>query len=118
MPKPRIKLAPMSKPETRNLKLQKLAKQLLVFILLAALPALAIDREAFTFTRYKLTLNINPAEHALSAKGTVTLRNDSDAEEAMALLMETVVTIRNLRSEMNVSGSKPTPARANTRPIT
>ncbi len=34
------------------------------------------------------------------------LREDRDAEEAMDLLRETVVTVRNLRSEMNVSPAR------------
>ena len=34
------------------------------------------------------------------------LRRDPEAEEAMRLLMDTVVTIRNLRSEMNVSPAR------------
>ena len=37
----------------------------------------ALDREAFTFSDYKLNLQIDPLQHALAVTGMVTLRNDS-----------------------------------------
>jgi hypothetical protein len=46
-------------------------------VLLAALPLHALDRNAFTFTRYSLQANIRPAEHEFHASGTIELRNDS-----------------------------------------
>ena len=41
------------------------------------LPAIALDREAFTFTNYNLNVRIEPEQQRLAARGTITLRNDS-----------------------------------------
>ena len=38
---------------------------------------LAIDREAFTFTKYDLDVRIEPDQQRLAVRGKVTLRNDS-----------------------------------------
>ncbi len=48
-------------------------------------PALAIDREAFTFTDYKLDVRIEPEQQRLAVRGKISLRNDS------ALPQKTVV---------------------------
>ncbi len=48
-----------------------------LLVALAALPALALDRNAFTFTRYDLRLTLDPHQHGLAAEGTVEVRNDS-----------------------------------------
>jgi hypothetical protein len=48
--------------------------------------AAAIDREAFTFTDYNLTAKIDPGFHVLRSMGTVTLRNDSDKPQRIAVL--------------------------------
>jgi hypothetical protein len=37
----------------------------------------AIDREAFTFTRYNLDVRIEPEQHRLAVRGKIILRNDS-----------------------------------------
>jgi hypothetical protein len=44
---------------------------------LAALPAAALDRNAFTFTRYDLQLTVDPHQHGLAVEGEVTVRNTS-----------------------------------------
>lgn len=44
---------------------------------LAALPAAALDRKAFTFTRYDLQLIVDPHQHGLAVEGEVTVRNAS-----------------------------------------
>jgi hypothetical protein len=47
-----------------------------------ALPvASALDREAFTFTSYNLNVRIEPEQHRLAARGTITLRNDSSVSQ-------------------------------------
>ena len=46
----------------------------------------ALDREAFTFSDYKLNLQIDPSQHALAVTGTVTLRNDSATPQKNAVL--------------------------------
>ncbi len=49
----------------------------LLFCSLAALPAMALDRNAFSFTRYDLRVTLDPQQHGLAAEGTVELRNTS-----------------------------------------
>jgi hypothetical protein len=44
---------------------------------LAALPAAALDRNAFTFTHYDLQLSIDPHQHGLAVEGVVEVRNAS-----------------------------------------
>ena len=46
----------------------------------------ALDREAFTFSDYKLNLQIDPLQHALAVTGTVILRNDSATPQKNAVL--------------------------------
>jgi hypothetical protein len=41
----------------------------------------ALDRGAFTFTRYDLNLRVEPEQHRLAVRGKVTLRNDSNAPQ-------------------------------------
>lgn len=58
----------------------------LLFCLLAALPAAAVDRNAFTFARYDLRVTVDPHQHGLSAEGTVELRNTSKTPQREAVL--------------------------------
>jgi hypothetical protein len=46
----------------------------------------ALEREAFSITNYDLQLQIDPAQHRLGARGTITLRNDSDTAQKVAVL--------------------------------
>lgn len=50
-------------------------------VVLAAFPLHALDRNAFTFTRYSLRASIRPAEHEFQASGTIELRNDSNSPQ-------------------------------------
>jgi len=38
--------------------------------------ALALDREAFTFTQYDLSVRLEPDQQRLGVRGKITLRND------------------------------------------
>jgi hypothetical protein len=49
-------------------------------------PAFALDREAFTFTRYDLQVTVEPEQQRLAVRGRVTLRNDSPAPQRIATL--------------------------------
>jgi hypothetical protein len=51
-----------------------------------ALPALALDREAFTFTKYNLDVRVEPEQQRLSVRGKITLRNDSPAAQKNLVL--------------------------------
>ncbi|MFI5114298.1 MAG: hypothetical protein ACHP7J_04060 [Terriglobales bacterium] len=48
--------------------------------------ALAIDREAFTFTKYDLEIRLEPEQQRLGARGKITLRNDSTQPQKIAVL--------------------------------
>jgi hypothetical protein len=45
-----------------------------------------LDREAFTFANYDLNVQIDPDQHRLGVRGKITLRNDSEAPEKIAVL--------------------------------
>src|ERR1044071_9522676 len=42
-----------------------------------SVPAHAIDREAFTFTKYNLDIRIEPEQQRFAVRGKIVLRNDS-----------------------------------------
>jgi hypothetical protein len=46
----------------------------------------ALDREAFTFTKYDLQIQLEPEQHRLGARGKLTLRNDSAQPQKNAVL--------------------------------
>ncbi len=56
-----------------------------LLVLLCA-PLLAVDRSAFTFTDYKLEVDISPATSAFAAHGTVSLRNATDVPQKLVVL--------------------------------
>jgi hypothetical protein len=60
----------------------------LVFSLTAGLtaPAAAINREAFTITKYDLEVRLEPEQQRLGARGRITLRNDSSQPQKVAAL--------------------------------
>jgi len=49
----------------------------LFVICVLAVPTLALDREAFTFTNYDLNVRVEPDQQRLGVRGKITLRNDS-----------------------------------------
>lgn len=56
-------------------------------ILFASLEnCVALDREAFTFTNYDLNVQIDPQQHRLGVRGKITLRNDSQSAQKIAVL--------------------------------
>ena len=59
---------------------------LFVLVLILVLPAFAIDREAFTFTKYDLEARIERDQQRLGVRGRLTLRNDSNAPQKIAVL--------------------------------
>jgi hypothetical protein len=46
-----------------------------------AFPAVALDREAFTFTKYDLKVRVEPEQQRLGVRGRITLRNDSSTPQ-------------------------------------
>jgi hypothetical protein len=59
---------------------------LLLFSLVAVTSAEALDREAFTVTRYQLEVQIGRASHVMAVTGQLTLRNDSKLPQKNATL--------------------------------
>jgi hypothetical protein len=48
--------------------------------------SLSLDREAFSITNYDLNVQIEPEQHRLGARGKITLRNDSQTPQRIAIL--------------------------------
>src|SRR5580765_2608306 len=48
--------------------------------------AFALDREAFCFANYDLTVQIDSEQHRLGVRGKVTLRNDAPTPQKIAVL--------------------------------
>src|SRR6516225_9753565 len=60
---------------------------LLVFSCLTFLDyATAVDREAFTVTRYRLDVQIDRSSHVMAVTGRLTLRNDSKSPQKNVVL--------------------------------
>jgi hypothetical protein len=69
----------------------------------SALTCFSLDREAFTFTRYDLNVQIEPEQQRLAARGTIVLRNDSSSpQKNAALQISSSLTWRSIQA-----GGKP-----------
>ncbi len=59
----------------------------------------ALDRNAFTFTKYDLTVRIEPEQQRLGVRGKITLRNDSDsAQKNLALQVSSSLDWRSIQA--------------------
>ena len=58
----------------------------LCVLCISVVKVFAVDREAFTFTSYDLTVRIEPDQHRLGVRGKITLRNDSPTPQKIAVL--------------------------------
>ena len=71
---------------------------LVLAVLASSASGFALDRNAFTFTRYDLHVRVEPAQQALSATGRITLRNDSPApQKAVALQISSTLAWQSIR---------------------
>ena len=59
---------------------------LLFAVCAAASPVRAIDRDAFTITRYQLEVQVDRNSHVMVVTGKLTLHNDSDKSQKVAAL--------------------------------
>jgi hypothetical protein len=59
-----------------------------LFVVLCAsvVNCFSLDREAFSVTNYDLTVRIEPEQHRLGVRGQITLRNDSQTPQRIAVL--------------------------------
>ena len=65
-----------------------------------ALSALALDREAFTITRYDLDVRLEPEQQRLGARGKIMLRNDSaQPQKVVALQISSSLSWRSIRAD-------------------
>ncbi len=76
-------------------KLNAVLATILAFLASAS----ALDREAFTFTRYDLTVRLEPEQHRLGVRGRITLRNDStEPQHIAALQISSTLNWRSIRA--------------------
>jgi hypothetical protein len=61
-------------------------RKILFWFLLCSGTCFAVDRNAFTFTKYDLEIRVSPDEQAVAARGKVTLRNESDQSQKNIVL--------------------------------
>src|ERR1700690_1872467 len=62
--------------------------------------AAALDREAFTITKYDLEVQLEPQQQRLGARGRITLRNDSALPQKIAALqISSSLNWRSIRAE-------------------
>lgn len=59
---------------------------ILCIICACAVSGFALDRDAFTFTRYDLQVRLEPEQQRLGVRGKITLRNDSAVPQKTAVL--------------------------------
>jgi len=70
----------------------------LSLVLSLGFPALALDREAFTFTKYDLDVRVEPEQQRLAVRGKIWLRNDSpSAQKNLALQLSSTLAWRSVK---------------------
>jgi hypothetical protein len=84
-------------------------RALILFVLV--LPAFAIDREAFTFTKYDLEARIERDQAAPCVRGRLTLRNDSDAPKIAVLQISSSLDWRSIELTTSNFSSSASPTR-------
>src|SRR5580658_9476628 len=68
------------------MKLRGLGIVFLFVFCASATNAVSLDREAFTFTKYDLDVRFEPEQQRLGVRGKITLRNDSQTPQKIAIL--------------------------------
>lgn len=61
-------------------------KFLLIILIFGSIQLRALDREAFTLTKYDLNVRLEPEQQRLGVRGKITLRNDSGSPQRNATL--------------------------------
>jgi len=65
-----------------------------------SVPAHAIDREAFTFTKYNLDIRIEPEQQRFAVRGKIVLRNDSTSpQKSLSLQISSSLNWRSIQVE-------------------
>ena len=60
--------------------------RLFLLLFLCCAPVFAVDREAFTITRYQLEVQVDQTTHVMAVSGKLTLRNDSNKPQKLVTL--------------------------------
>src|SRR5271170_7749838 len=68
------------------MKLRSLRFCFLCVLCASVVNAFSLDREAFTFTSYDLNVQVEPEQQRLGVRGKITLRNDSQTPQKIAVL--------------------------------
>ena len=74
---------------------------LVLFILFGACAStFSLDREAFTFTKYDLSVTVEPEQQRLAVRGKIVIRNDSSAPQKNAVLqISSSLTWRSIQAD-------------------
>jgi hypothetical protein len=70
----------------REFKFVRQGLGLLCFLCASVVNCFSLDREAFSFTNYDLNGQVEPEQHRLGVRGKITLRNDSQTPQKIAVL--------------------------------
>lgn len=78
----------MKSAEMKFVEMKSVYKSLGFLCVLCASVAncFSLDREAFTFTNYDLNAQVEPEQHRLGVRGKITLRNDTQTPQKIAVL--------------------------------
>ena len=72
----------------------------IVCVVCSALWAHALDREAFTFTKYDLNLRVEPEQRRIGVRGNISLRNDSvSPQRSLSLQISSTLNWRSIQFE-------------------
>jgi hypothetical protein len=90
-----------SKGRTRTRGIREIAFWLVLWMVLSALAsASALDREAFTFSKYDLNVQVEPEQQRLAVRGKIVLRNDSATPKKNAVLqISSSLTWRSMQAD-------------------
>lgn len=67
-------------------------------LICSSLYAGALDRDAFTFTKYDLNVRVEPEQQRLGVRGTITLRNDSSSpQRSLSLQISSTLNWSSIR---------------------
>src|SRR4051812_22488997 len=70
----------------------------IVCVVCSALCAHALDREAFTFTKYDLNVRVDPDQQRLGVRGKISLRNDSGSpQRSLSLQISSALNWRSIQ---------------------
>jgi hypothetical protein len=76
----------------------KFLRVLLLILSALSVQAFALDREAFTFTKYDLDVRVEPEQQRLAVRGKVTLLNDSpSAQKSLALQISSTLDWKSIQ---------------------